>query len=112
MPAGRYSTGLGEVELLPTGKLVPAGQPELLAGASLPLHGCVPLAMQLAGVDLTTAVDLASLQPAELIGLDSGRLEIGAIATLTLFHLSDDLSQPLRIRATLHAGEVAFGQLS
>ena len=112
MPAGRYSTGLGEVELLPTGKLVPAGQPELLAGASLPLHGCVPLAMQLAGVDLATAVDLASLQPAELIGLDSGRLEIGAKATLTLFQLPDDLSQPLRIRATLHAGEVAFGQLN
>jgi N-acetylglucosamine-6-phosphate deacetylase len=109
MPAGRYSTGLGEVELLPSGKLVPAGQPQLLAGASLPLHGCVPLAMKFGGLSLAQAVDLASRQPARLIGHDGGRLDVGAPATLTLFDFPSDLTKPLHIRATLHAGECVFG---
>jgi len=109
MPAGRYSTGLGEVELLPTGKLVPAGQPQLLAGASLPLHGCVPLAMKFAGLDLSAAIDLASVRPARRIGHKGGRLDIGAPATLILFDPPGDLNQPLQIRATLHAGNCVFG---
>ena len=63
MPPGKYQTGLGELEVLPSGKLVPAGQPGILAGASLPLHLCVANVMRFAGVDLKTAIDMASLAP-------------------------------------------------
>ena len=84
MPPGRYKTGLGELEVLPSGKLVPAGQPDILAGASLPIHVCVANVMRFAGVDLATAIDMASLRPARLIGLDHPGLEVGAPANLIL----------------------------
>jgi N-acetylglucosamine-6-phosphate deacetylase len=105
MPPGRYKTGLGELEVLPSGKLVPAGQPDILAGASLPIHACVANVMAFGGVDLTAAVNMASIRPAQLIGLDNPGLEIGAPANLFLFDLSAAAGQPLRIRATYHQGQ-------
>jgi N-acetylglucosamine-6-phosphate deacetylase len=107
MPPGRYKTGLGELEVLPTGKLVPAGQPDILAGASLPIHACVSNVMRFGDVDLTTAIDMASLSPAALIGLDHPGLEIGAPANLFLFDLPAAADQPLRVRATYHMGQAS-----
>jgi N-acetylglucosamine-6-phosphate deacetylase len=106
MPPGRYQTGLGELEVLPSGKLVPAGQPDILAGASLPIHACVANVMRFGGVDLATAIDMASRQPAALIGLDHPGLEVGAPANLFLFDLPAATDQPLRIRASYHVGQV------
>jgi N-acetylglucosamine-6-phosphate deacetylase len=105
MPPGRYQTGLGELEVLPTGKLVPAGQPDILAGASLPIHVCVANVMRFAGLDLATAVDMASRRPAELIGLANHSLEVGARADLFLFDLPATANEPLRIHATHHRGQ-------
>ncbi len=102
MPPGRYKTGLGELEVLPSGKLVPAGQPDILAGASLPMHACVANVMRFAGVDLATAIDMASVRPAQLIGLDHPGLEVGAPANLFLFDLPRAPNDPLTIRATHH----------
>jgi len=104
MPAGRYQTGLGELEVLPSGKLVPAGQPDILAGASLPIHVCVANIMRYAGVSLATAVDMASVWPAKLIGLDHPGLKIGAPANLVLFDLPAAAGSPLGIRATYQRG--------
>jgi N-acetylglucosamine-6-phosphate deacetylase len=104
MPPGRYKTGLGALEVLASGKLVPAGQPDILAGASLPIHACVANVMRFGGVDLTTAINMASIRPAALIGLKHRGLEIGAPANLFLFDLPAENTQPLRIRATYHQG--------
>jgi N-acetylglucosamine-6-phosphate deacetylase len=109
MPPGRYQTGLGELEVLPSGKLVPAGQPGILAGASQPMHVCVANVMRFAEVDLTTAVDMASRRPAELIGLDHRGLEGRARADLVLFDLPESSSEALRIRATYNGGQLTFG---
>lgn len=109
MPAGRYQTGLGELEVLPSGKLVPAGAPDILAGASLPLDLCVANVMRFAGVDLRTAIEMASTRPAELIGLAHPGLEPGAAGDFFLFDLPEAAGQPLRVRATYHAGERTFG---
>ena len=46
--AGPISDGPGRAEVLPSGKLVPAGQPGILAGASLPIHVCVANVMRFA----------------------------------------------------------------
>jgi N-acetylglucosamine-6-phosphate deacetylase len=100
MPPGRYKTGLGELEVLPTGKLVPAGQPDILAGASLPIHVCVANIMRFAGVDLSTAIEMASLRPAKIIGLDHPGLQVGAPANLFLFDLPTTPEKPLSIRQT------------
>jgi N-acetylglucosamine-6-phosphate deacetylase len=107
MPPGRYETGLGELEVLPTGKLVPAGQPGILAGASLPIHVCIANVMRFAGVDLAAAIDMASRRPARLIGLDDRGLEVGAPANLFLFDLPASPADSLRVRATYHAGQAS-----
>jgi N-acetylglucosamine-6-phosphate deacetylase len=108
MPPGKYQTGLGELEVLPSGKLVPAGSPDILAGASLPLDLCVANIMRFAGVDLRTAIEMASTRPAELIDLPHTGLEVGAPADLFVFELPKADGQPLQVRATYHAGERSF----
>jgi N-acetylglucosamine-6-phosphate deacetylase len=108
LPPGKYQTGLGELEVLPSGKLVPAGSPDILAGASLPIDLCVANVMRFAGVDLRQAIDMASTRPAQLIGLPHSGLETGAPADIFLFDLPQADGQPLRVRATYHGGERSF----
>lgn len=111
MPPGKYQTGLGELEVLPSGKLVPAGQPEILAGASLPMHVCVANVMRFAGVDLPVAIDMASTRPAELIGIPGHALDVGATADLVLFDLPIAAAPDrLVIRGTVNRGQVVFGR--
>ncbi|HEY2413306.1 MAG TPA: amidohydrolase family protein [Pirellulaceae bacterium] len=107
MPPGRYQTGLGDLEVLPSGKLVPAGQPDILAGASLPIHACVTNIMRFAGVDLKTAIEIASLRPAKIIGLDHPGLQVGAPANLFLFDLPMAPDKPLNIRQTYVVGQAS-----
>jgi len=107
MSAGKYQTRLGDLEVLPSGKLVPAGQPGILAGASQPIHLCVANVMRFAGVDLQTAIDMASLGPARLIGLDHPGLAVGAPANLVLFEMPDGDEQPLDVKATYHVGRAS-----
>lgn len=116
LPPGRYDrTSLGSVEVLEDGKLVVAGQRDLLAGAALPIGVGIAKVMQFAGVDLKTAVDMASVQPALLIGRAPGRLEEQAPADLTLFDLRPDPRVPggsqFVVRATIQAGEVVYGEV-
>jgi N-acetylglucosamine-6-phosphate deacetylase len=105
MPAGRYSTGLGDLEVLETGKLVIAGQRDILAGASLLLDTCVAQAMRFAGINLRTAIDMATVQPAELIGVHDHRLDVGCPANLMLFDAPTAETTKLNIRRTMNRGE-------
>lgn len=105
MPAGRYSTGLGDLEVLESGKLVIAGQRDILAGASLLLDTCVAQAMRFAGINLRTAIDMATVQPAELIGVHDHRLDVGCPANLMLFDLPTAETTKLNIRRTINHGE-------
>jgi N-acetylglucosamine-6-phosphate deacetylase len=111
MPAGRYQTGLGELEVLASGKLVPAGQPDILAGASQPLDLCVANAIRFARIDLATAIEMASLTPARLIGEASNRLEAGAAADLFLFKLPEADGGALKVAATILQGATVFGNI-
>ena len=105
MPAGRYSTGLGDLEVLDNGKLVIAGQRDILAGASLLMDTCVAQAMNFAGISLTTAIEMASTQPAALIGVNDHRLDAGSPANLVLFDLAAAGATRLSIRRTMNSGE-------
>lgn len=113
MPAGRYSTPLGDVEVLDDGRLVVAGQRQLLAGAALPVTYGVANVMRYAGVSLDEAITMASIRPAQLIGIAPARLEAGSRADLILFDVdcSPHATQPLQILATLHRGTRTYGQL-
>ena len=86
---GRYASPFCDVEILPSGKLVVAGQTELMAGASLPLSAGVANVMRFAGVDLATAVRMALHNPAALLGISPGGLEAGNPADLVQFRLDE-----------------------
>ena len=87
-PPGRYESPFCDIEILPSGKLVVAGQTEIMAGASLPLSAGVANAMRFAGVDLATAVRMAVHNPAALLGVEPGGLEVGDQADLVQFELA------------------------
>jgi N-acetylglucosamine-6-phosphate deacetylase len=111
LPPGRYATQLCDLEILPDGRLVIAGQDQLLAGASLPLGVGVANVMRFSGVDLPTAVHMATHHPARLLGLVSNRMQPGDAADLVAFDLeagSDARVQALHVRQTIAAGRLAF----
>ncbi|MBM4005615.1 MAG: amidohydrolase family protein [Planctomycetes bacterium] len=108
MPPGNYSgTPLGNIEVLDDGRLVVAGQRELLAGASLPIGHGVANVMKFAGLDLRDAVQMASLNAQRLAGFPVQPLEAGTLADLVLLHhdCEPGATSPLRIVATYKRGE-------
>ncbi len=113
LPPGRHRGDMGEVEILPSGRLVVAGQTEMMAGASLPIGVGVGNVMHFAGVSLSEAVRMAVHNPARLLGIEPGGLEPGDPADLVLFDLIEsaacDAPASLEVRATLSGGEVVFG---
>lgn len=112
MPPGRYeNTRVGDVEILEDGRLVVAGQRQYLAGATLPLTQGVANVMRFAGLDLKAAVEMASLQPASLVGQRDLGIAAGARADLILFELPRDDSSPIRIQATIQRGQLVYGAL-
>jgi len=105
LPPGRYEvSATGAIEVLPSGRLVVAGQTELMAGAAAPLGTGVANVMQFAGVELREAIAMALHHPADLLGLDPGALEPGRPADLVLF----DLDEGFQVRAMIRGGEVVF----
>jgi N-acetylglucosamine-6-phosphate deacetylase len=116
LPPGRYTGSGCQLEILPDGRLVIAGQDQLLAGASFPIGTGVANAVGFAGIDLATAVDMATLHPARLLGLRPVRLRPGDDADLVVFHwhaAADAPQRPhLQVVATLQQGQVVYGQLA
>ena len=109
LPAGRYASELCDLEILHDGRLVIAGQQQLLAGASAPLGRGVATVMDFAGVTLRQAIDMASIQPAALLGLELPRLQDGAIADLMLFDLSNEAGRTeLHVRSLIVGGEQVY----
>lgn len=115
LPPGRYPSSGCELEILPNGKLVIAGQDQLLAGASAPIGTGIANIMRFAGVSLAVAVAMATTHPARLLGVWAGALQTGDPADLVLFDFdvaqAARPSEELKVRATLHAGEVVFGEI-
>lgn len=111
LPPGRHSSSGGEIDILPDGRLVIAGQDQLLAGASLPIGVGVANVMRFAQVDLPTAVAMATAQPNLLLGHPPGTLRPGDPADVVLFDLAHDPAPRLDVRATIVGGELAYGRL-
>jgi N-acetylglucosamine-6-phosphate deacetylase len=102
MPPGRYmNTSIGDVEILDSGRLVVAGQRQYLAGAGLAIHYGIPNLIRFAGVSLSTAVEMTTSQPAELLGVPAGRIQVGAPAELVVFRLPTEAGEPLTILQTV-----------
>lgn len=109
-PPGVYESALGKSEILTSGKLVVAGQSELLAGSADETDVCVSQAQRLAGVTLKEAVDMTSRNPAKLLGFEPTAFRRGGLADLILFHQPAE-SKKLQTVATIGGGEVLWGAL-
>lgn len=70
LPPGRYPSQLCEIDILADGRLVIAGQDQLLAAASSPLSHGIANVMRFAGVDFSEAWSMASMAPARLLGIE------------------------------------------
>lgn len=109
-PPGVYHSEWGDAEILDDGRLVVAGQRELLAGSAFETDICVPVAMDFAGVSLKEAIDMASRNPAKALGFEQARLRRGSLADLFVFRRAA-ASRRLTVQATIAAGELRYGTL-
>jgi dihydroorotase-like cyclic amidohydrolase len=62
--------------------------------------------MRFAGISLATAVEMASTQPAQLLGITNHRLDIGCPANLVLFDLPGPETTRLTIRKVINQGQL------
>jgi N-acetylglucosamine-6-phosphate deacetylase len=108
-PPGEYSEGEMKMEVLQEGRIVVAGQRQLLAGSAADTRRCVTEAMCEGGVGLADALDMAGRNPARLLGFEEIRLRPGSRADLFLFRISE--SNSLEILATVAAGSLRFGTI-
>jgi N-acetylglucosamine-6-phosphate deacetylase len=109
-PPGVYDEGTMKVEILEDGRIVIAGQQQLLAGSSLETDSCVSNAIQMGGVSLCEAIDMAGRNPARLLGFEEIRLRRDSRADLILFHYAG-VGNKLEFVATMAAGVVRFGEI-
>lgn len=102
---GRYENETLSVELLPNGKLVLAGQTELLAGSAQTTEVCVARFQQMTGLPIAECWDMASRNPARLLGCPEYLLTVGSRADVTCFNWNDATAS-LEVTATYLAGEL------
>jgi N-acetylglucosamine-6-phosphate deacetylase len=104
LPPGEYNRWGGTVVLTPDVVKFPAEN--VLAGAASPISKCVGNMMRFTGCSLESAINMATRNPARLIGLDDvGEIREGKRADLILFTLDD---HQMNIRQTILNGEVVY----
>jgi N-acetylglucosamine-6-phosphate deacetylase len=111
LPPGVYASAVGgEVELLPSGRVVLSGTP-YLAGSAATLGVCLGNAVRHAGVTIEEAVRMVSANPSRLLGLDVVRghetVRIGVDANLTVFRQAS-ASSDQTVVAAIVAGQLAW----
>jgi N-acetylglucosamine-6-phosphate deacetylase len=101
-PPGEYESGGLQVTIHPQGFATSGRGGGWLAGSTITLLDAVQRAVRLAGIPLQTAVHMATLGPARVIGIQQtcGHLSPGANADLVI------LNQDLILRHSLLAGKI------
>jgi N-acetylglucosamine-6-phosphate deacetylase len=107
-PAGRYRLGDVEVEVTSARRVCLPGTP-YLAGSVLEMQEAVEKAVQFSDATLDEALQMASYNPASLLGITDqfGAIGAGRRADLILFRW-DDESSSIEIDATLINGKPVF----
>ncbi|MHB8459386.1 MAG: N-acetylglucosamine-6-phosphate deacetylase [Candidatus Limnocylindrales bacterium] len=100
----------GDVELLPSGRVVLRGTP-YLAGSAATLGVCLGNAVRHTGVTIAEAIRMVTANPSRLLGLGVARghetVRIGADANLTVFRQAPAWGDPTVV-ATIVAGQLAW----
>lgn len=113
---GRYKTDLGEVDVLADGRIVVAGQEQILAGSGAATDECVTRAVEFGAATLREAIDMACRNPARLLGFREYRLMAGDAAHLVVYRSGQPqtvcATRPqFDVVATVVAGRLAWGAL-
>jgi N-acetylglucosamine-6-phosphate deacetylase len=94
LPPGRYSTGINsDVILEEDGLLHLAHTRDIMAGAATPLHLGMERAVRSDVCSLEEAIQMTTLNPSRLFGLDRqgiGKLEVGSPADFILYRSDND----------------------
>ncbi len=113
MPPGKYRLGDSEVVVSPEHRveradLVGTGY---LAGSALDLLRGVQNVVRFADVSLQEAIQMASFNPARMLGISDriGTIEPGKEANLILFEW-DHETKSLDLKCTIHGGEMVYKQ--
>lgn len=104
-PPGEYEYHGVQVEVLEDGPIVIAGQRQLLAGSGVQTDVCVATAINMTGIALHEACDMAGRIPARLLGCEPIALEPGLRADLVVFDWRPGDAN-LTIHQTIAAGEL------
>lgn len=109
MKPGVYKVRNREVEMLPNGRIVLPGTPNL-AGSGSNLRECVENALGMADLSHAEGWQLGSLNPARLLGLDDRLgIEPGKEASLTVYRYADAENGPaIDVVETWVAGNKVF----
>jgi len=107
-PPGSYATQGSVFEVLSNGKIVVGGQRTLLAGSAQTTEHCVATCVELGGVGLGTACDMAGDNPARILRRERIALSAGNRADLVVFHHHAGETPRLQILETILAGDSAF----
>lgn len=107
LPPGSYSSHIGgTIELNAEGRLYMKENPKMLAGSAQSLLTCVDHLVNSEISSLQTALEMAFLKPAELLGIHNlYGLEEGKKADLIIFERT---SGKIKILQTIKAGEVVY----
>jgi N-acetylglucosamine-6-phosphate deacetylase len=108
---GLYREGSIEMELLDDGRIVLAGQRQLLAGSTLETDACVAVMLAAADVTLKEALDMAGRNPARLLRQEEVRLRRGSWADLVVFRYAGR-GDRLQVMTTVASGRLRFGTIS
>lgn len=104
MPPGEYVRG--ERKVLLTADVVKFPEENVLAGAASPISSCVTNMMKFTGCSLSEAIQMASTNPARLMGWNNiGELAVGKRADIILFTIEEG---KMVIHKTIVAGKVVY----
>ena len=98
------------VEILEDGRIVIAGQRQLLAGSGATTVQCVEEAMKLVDLTLADAIDLTSRNPGRFLNVETGDLKLGGLADMILFDFNG-VGHPIKIKSTIVKGCVQYGTI-
>lgn len=110
LPVGTYEDGNMHVEILEDGRIVIAGQRQLLAGSGATTVQCVAEAMKMVDLTLADAINLTSRNPGRFLNVETGDLKLGGLADMILFDFAG-IGQPIKIKSTIVKGCVEYGTI-
>lgn len=111
-PPGKYKLGNVEVEVTEAGRVCLPGTP-YLAGSALEMHGAIGKTVAYSDATLDQALQMASANPAALLGIadERGKIAPGRRADLVLFEWDGQtarLTDKLNVAATIVNGEIVY----